>query len=63
MQDTTQDLRWVAKGMQTNTLVWKIDGSYNRKRAAVLSGMRWIILITSGIHRLNKNNNKILSEE
>ncbi len=29
-QDTTQDLKWVAKGMQNNTLVWTTDGSYNR---------------------------------
>ncbi len=43
MQETTQDLKWVAEGMQNNTLVWTMDGSYNRKRAANLSGMGWII--------------------
>jgi hypothetical protein len=42
-QDTTQDLRWVADGMQNNTLVWTTDGSYDRKRAADLSGVGWII--------------------
>jgi hypothetical protein len=42
-QDTTQDLTWVAKGMQNNTLVWTMDGSYNRKQVADLSGVGWII--------------------
>ncbi len=42
-QDTTQDLKWVAKGMQNNTLVWTTDGSYNRKWTADLSGVGWII--------------------
>ncbi len=42
-QDTTQDLKWVADGMQNNTLVWTTDGSYDRKRAADLSGVGWII--------------------
>ncbi len=42
-QDTTQDLKWVAEGMQNNTLVWTTDGSYNRKQAADLSGVGWII--------------------
>jgi hypothetical protein len=42
-KDTTQDLKWVAKGMQNNTLVWMTDGSYNRKQAADLSSVSWII--------------------
>ncbi len=42
-QETTQDLKWVAEGMQNNTLVWTTDGSYNRKWAADLSSMGWII--------------------
>jgi hypothetical protein len=42
-QDTTQDLKWIAKGMQNNTLVWTTDRSYNRKRATNLSGVGWII--------------------
>ncbi len=42
-QDTTQDLKWVAEGMQNNTLVWTTDASYDRKRAADLSGVGWII--------------------
>jgi hypothetical protein len=43
VQETTQDLKWVAEGMQNNTLVWTMDGSYNRKWAADLSGVGWII--------------------
>jgi hypothetical protein len=42
-QDTTQDLKWVADGMQNNSLVLTTDGSYDRKRAADLSGVGWII--------------------
>ena len=42
-QETTQDLKWVAKGMKNNTLVWTTDGSYNRKWVADLSAVGWII--------------------
>jgi hypothetical protein len=38
-QETTQDLKWVAKGMKNNTLVWTTHGSYNRKRVADLSAV------------------------
>jgi hypothetical protein len=43
MQETTQDLKWVAKVMKNNTLVWTTDGSTNRKQAANLSAVGWII--------------------
>jgi hypothetical protein len=42
-QDTTQDLKQVANGMQNNTLMWTTDRSYDSKRAADLSGVGWII--------------------
>ncbi len=42
-QETTQDLKWVAEGMQNNTLVWTMGGSYDRKWVADLSGVSWII--------------------
>jgi hypothetical protein len=42
-QDTTQDLKWVAEGMQNNTLVWSTDESYDRKQADGLSSVGWII--------------------
>jgi hypothetical protein len=51
MQDTTQDPRWVAEGVQNNTLVWTTEGSYDRKQATDLSGMGWIIFCTrTGLH-------------
>ncbi len=43
VQEVTQDLKWVAEGMQNNTLGWTTNGSYDRKRAVDLSGMDWII--------------------
>ncbi len=42
-QTTTQDLQWIAEGMKNNTLVWTTDGSYDRKKAADLSVVGWII--------------------
>jgi hypothetical protein len=42
-QETTQDLKWVAEGMQNNTLVWTTDGSYDKKWTADLSSVGWII--------------------
>ena len=42
-QTTTQDLQWIAKGMKNNTLVWMTNGSYDRKKAADLSIVGWII--------------------
>jgi hypothetical protein len=46
-QETTQDLQWIAKGMKNNTLVWTTNGSYDRKKAADLSGVGWIIFCKS----------------
>jgi hypothetical protein len=43
VQETTQDLKWVAEGMQNNTLVWTTDRSYDRKWAADLYSVGWII--------------------
>ncbi len=37
------NMQWVADGMTEGTLIWTTDGSYNRKRAADLSGVGWII--------------------
>ena len=42
-QTTTQDLQLIAEGMKNNTLVWTNDGSYDRKKAADLSVVGWII--------------------
>jgi hypothetical protein len=34
-QATKHDLSWLVQGMESNTLLWVTDGSYNRKRAPV----------------------------
>jgi hypothetical protein len=40
---TKRDLTWLVQGMESNTLVWVTDGSYDRKQAPLLSGVGWII--------------------
>ncbi len=42
-QTTKHDLSWLIQGMETNSLIWVTDGSYDRKRASVVSGVGWII--------------------
>jgi hypothetical protein len=36
-------MSWIAEGLKTGSLIWATGGSYNRKQAADLSGMGWII--------------------
>ncbi len=36
-------MQWVADGMMADTLIWTTDGSYDRKKAADLLGVGWII--------------------
>jgi hypothetical protein len=42
-QPTKHNLTWMVEGMKSNTLIWVTDGSYDRKRAADLCGVGWII--------------------
>ena len=42
-QATKSDLSWLVKGMKSDSLLWVTDGSHDRKRAPVLSGVGWII--------------------
>jgi len=42
-QSTKHDLTWVVHGMRNKSLYWVTDGSYNRKRAAEISGVGWVI--------------------
>jgi hypothetical protein len=42
-QATKGDLSWLVQGMKSDSLLWVTDGSYDRKRAPVLSGVGWII--------------------
>jgi hypothetical protein len=37
------NMQWVADGMTAGTLIWTTNGSYERKRAADLLGVSWII--------------------
>ncbi len=50
-QAMKHDLSWLIQGMETNSLIWVTDGSYDRKRAPVISGVGWIIFCqTTGKH-------------
>jgi hypothetical protein len=42
-QQFKHNLSWLVEGMESNTLTWVTGGLYDRKRAAVLCGVRWII--------------------
>jgi hypothetical protein len=42
-QQTKHNLTWLVEGMKSNTLIWVTDGSYDRKRAADLCRVGWII--------------------
>jgi hypothetical protein len=37
------DMQWVTDRMLADTLIWTTDGTYDRKQAADLSGVGWII--------------------
>ncbi len=44
-QQTKHNLTWLVESMKSNTLIWVTDGSYDRKRAADLCGVGWIIFL------------------
>jgi hypothetical protein len=46
------DTQWVTDGMTAGTLIWATDGSYNRKQAADLLGVGWIVFCTATGQRL-----------
>ena len=37
-----EDLLWLIEGMKKGTLIWVTDGSYDRKRAPLISGAGWL---------------------
>ena len=45
-QITKHNLLWLIQGMKSGSLIWVTDGSYDRKRAPVISGVGWIIFCT-----------------
>jgi hypothetical protein len=54
-QETKRDLSWIADGMSSNYLIWTTDGSHNRKKAADLCGVGWVIFCTKTGLRLMGN--------
>ena len=42
-QQSKHNLSWLVEGMESNSLTWVTDSLYDRKRAADLCGVRWII--------------------
>jgi hypothetical protein len=52
-QATKHNLSWLVQGMESNTLLWVTDSSYDRKRTpTVLSGGGWIIFCQTTSKRL-----------
>jgi len=52
-QPTKHDLTcWAVEGMKIKTLIWVTDGSYDKLRAADLSGVGWVIFCTKTRKRL-----------
>jgi hypothetical protein len=49
---TKHGLLWLIHGMETNSLIWVTDGSYDRKRTSVISGVGWIIFCQTTGKRL-----------
>ncbi len=51
-QATKHNLSWLIQGMESNTLLWVTDGSYDRKHAPVFSRVGWIIFCQTTGKRL-----------
>ncbi len=51
-QQSKHNLSWLVEGMESITLTWVMDGLYNRKRAADLCGVGWIIFFSKTGQRL-----------
>ena len=49
------NLTWITEGMTNRTLIWTMEGSYDRKKAANLSGMGWIIFCSQTGMRISGN--------
>ncbi len=54
-QETKRDLAWIADEMSSNSLIWTTDGSQDRKKAANLCGVGWVIICTKTCLRLMGN--------
>jgi hypothetical protein len=54
-QETKRNLAWIADRMSSNSFTWTTDGSHNRKKAADLCGVGWVIICTKMGCRLMGN--------
>jgi hypothetical protein len=55
IQETKRDLAWIADGMSSNSLISTVNGSHDRKKAADLCGVGWVIFCTKTGLRLTGN--------
>jgi len=46
------EMTWLTEGMKQGSLIWVTDGSYNRKMAADVSGVGWVVLCNKTGKRL-----------
>jgi hypothetical protein len=51
-KDSPDNISWIADGLKDSSLVWVMDGSYDRKKAKDLCGVGWIIFCTNTGFRL-----------
>ena len=51
-KDTPVDVQWLVDGLCNGTSIWATDGSYDRKRAADLCGVGWMVYCTNTGFRL-----------
>jgi hypothetical protein len=51
-QPRQHNITWLATGMSKGTLIWVIDGSYDKKKAKDLCGVWWMILCNQTRFRL-----------
>jgi hypothetical protein len=52
-QATKADTSRITEGLKAGSLIWATDGSYDRKQAADLSGMGWIIFCKTTVFLLS----------
>ena len=46
-KDTPVDIQWLVDGLCNGTSIWATDGSYDRKKAADLCGLGWMVYCTN----------------
>ena len=51
-KDTPDGVTWIIDGLRNGSLIWAMDGSYDRKRATDLCGIGWMIFCTNTGYRI-----------